>query len=127
MDAFGRLRTSQAYTMFDYYPNSSTSATNNDIDIWVTTGSCIYNVDNYLALTCAAGSGSVTRQTKQKMFYQAGKSRLLYFSAVMNDSGYSTGNVTTNVGILMVQLTKGYSLGMKMVYCKCYCTNFMEC
>lgn len=103
MDAFGRLRTSQAYTMFDYYPNASTGATNNDEDIWVTTstgtGSCTYNTDNYLALSCTAGTGSVTRQTKQKMFYQAGKSRLMYLSTVMNDTTRTTGNVTTNVGI----------------------------
>jgi len=104
MDAFGRLRTSQPYTMFDYYPSASTGYARMDIDIWKnsTTGSATCSYDsstNALILQCTDGTSSVTRETKQKMFYQAGKSRLMYFSAVMNNVPYVDGNITSNVGI----------------------------
>lgn len=104
MDAFGRLRTSDLFSTFEYYPSLKTPDNGLDEDTWVTTttgtGNCSYNSSNYLALACTSGAGTITRQTKQKMFYQPGKSRLFYFSGVMNDTAYnSTGNVTTNLGI----------------------------
>ena len=86
-DAFGRLRISDTYTLFEYYPSAATSQTNNDVDIWVNdvnaTATTTYNSSsNVVQLTSNASGGISTRTSKLPMRYQPGKSRLFYFSAV---------------------------------------------
>ena len=52
MDAFGRLRVSNCFTTFDYYPSLITENSSLDIDNWVNiTGgdaSSSYNSNNYI-------------------------------------------------------------------------------
>ena len=50
-DAFGRLRTSENFTTFNYYPSLISDNTSLDIDIWVTAGdggSQTYVSSNYI-------------------------------------------------------------------------------
>ena len=86
-DAFGRLRISDVYTLFEYYPSANTSNTNNDIDIWVNdesnSASIGYNSGtNIVELQGNANGDIATRSTKLPMKYQPGKSRLLYMTCV---------------------------------------------
>jgi len=52
LDAFGRLRVSNCFTTFDYYPSLITENSSLDIDNWVNiTGgdaSSSYNSNNYI-------------------------------------------------------------------------------
>ena len=82
-DAFGRLRISDPYTIFEYYPNTGTSNNDFDADMWVSngenTGAITYSSsENTLSLTTSASGDKYTRETKMPMDYQPGKSRLIY-------------------------------------------------
>jgi len=51
LDEFGRLRTSNCFTTFNYYPSAMSSNTTLDIDVWVsgqTGGAQSYNSQNYI-------------------------------------------------------------------------------
>jgi hypothetical protein len=100
-DAFGRLRVSQPYTLFDSQNryaadnqfNSSTSGT----------GSATYvsNQSSVAMAVTAGGVGSVVRQTYRNMLYQPGKGLLVLATFVM-DSSDSTG-LTQRVGYFNTQ------------------------
>ena len=65
LDAFGRLRTSDCFTTFNYYPSAMTSNTTLDIDVWVpgeTGGAQSYNSQNYINMPIS-GSGVTIRFT----------------------------------------------------------------
>ena len=82
LDAFGRLRVSNCFTTFSYYPSPITPNSNLDIDSWVdiTNGNGVstYNTDNYINMSILNTGDYVLRITKQPMEYQPGKSRLLF-------------------------------------------------
>lgn len=87
LDAFGRLRISDCFTTFNYYPSAMTSNTNLDVDVWVsgaTGGAQSYNTQNYINMPIS-GSGVTYsyRTTKQPMIYQPGKSRLIFMTGVL--------------------------------------------
>lgn len=124
LDSFGRLRTSQPFTLFDYHPTSLT-ATNyvdreyfyTDIDaggttvydtaavdrITVTGGSAskvVYNSTNTVDLTISASSKSVFRMTKTPMPYQPAKSRLILMTGVPVSRTPAGGeNITVRMGL----------------------------
>lgn len=81
-DAFGRLRVSDAYTLFDtrtrYYDHQQFSSTS-------TGGAVSYNAnDSTFTLTVNGSSGSeVIRETKRVFPYQPGKSLLIYNTFAM--------------------------------------------
>lgn len=120
MDAFGCLRISEKFTTFE----SSTYGLSgsNDADLWVTE---LYNggtatrdsTNNFLPLTVTSTSGNyVLRQTKHRMIYQPGKSRLSMYTCVPLVSS-STTLVTSYVGIFstttssnVVTITNGHYL-----------------
>ena len=89
-DAFGRLRTSEPFTTFNYYPSPSYIDTS-DNDVWVRDasngGSISYDASsNFIKLDISGGSGTnkyAIRTTKVPMDYQPGKSRLIMMSGVM--------------------------------------------
>jgi hypothetical protein len=87
-DAFGRLRVSQPYTLFD---SQNRYAADNQFDTSTSgTGSSTYNANQAsmsLAVT-SGGVGSVVRQTYRVFPYQPGKGLLLLATFVM-DSGTS--------------------------------------
>ena len=81
VDAFGRLRVSQPFTLFD---SSLRYADNGKFDTAVTgTGTSLYNSDNTMSLS-VAGTGSVVRETKRVFPYQPGKSLLILTTFSMN-------------------------------------------
>ncbi len=84
LDAFGRLRTSSPFTLFD------SSHRFDDNDLWstatVTGGAAVYNFPQGLVdlnVTAASGS-SVTRETIKVFSYQPGKSLLVLNTFVMS-------------------------------------------
>lgn len=84
-DAFGRLRTSSVYSLFEYHPSPATSLHSLDEDVWVNTesgtGTLAYDsATNVIDLTVDADTATATRCTKLPMPYQPGKLRLFYFS-----------------------------------------------
>lgn len=103
-DAFGRLRTSDVFNLFEYHP-SAASANDDDQDTWVqdVSGGTIAHdsAANVFDLTVDSGSEHAIRTTKAPMAYQPGKSRLMMFSCVPIERA-STGNddVTVRFGIL---------------------------
>jgi hypothetical protein len=79
LDAFGRLRTSECFTTFNYYPSPVSNNTSLDVDVWVsrqTGGTQTYNSQNYINMPISGvGTTYSLRTTKQPMIYQPGKSR----------------------------------------------------
>lgn len=108
IDAFGRLRVSEIFTTFNYYPSpiSSVTASNLDQDIWITcsgttsTVTCSYDNFNYISMDIPStvGKSYVLRYTKFPMIYQPGKSRLLYLSGVPLITT-DTNNYESRIGI----------------------------
>jgi hypothetical protein len=83
-DAFGRLRVSQPYTLFD---SSNRYAADNQFDTSTVTGGSITFLPNEAAVrmdvTTASGA-EVVRQSYRSMLYQPGKGLLVLATFVMN-------------------------------------------
>ena len=102
-DAFGRLRTSQPFTLFDsrarYYDHNEFSNVN------ATGGTVVYdaNSSTYQLNVTAANGSSVIRETKRVFPYQPGKSLLVLTTFCMNTPKTNlrqrVGYFTTNNGI----------------------------
>lgn len=95
-DAFGRLRVSQPYTLFD---SQNRYAADNQFDVATTgtgTSSFLSNEAAVKMEVTAGGVGSVTRQTYRSFPYQPGKGLLVLATFVM-DSSQSL-NLTQRVG-----------------------------
>jgi hypothetical protein len=96
VDAFGRLRVSQPYTLFD---SQNRYAADNQFDVLTTgTGTTTF-LPNEAAIkmeVTGAGVGSVTRQSYRSFPYQPGKGLLVLATFVM-DSSQSL-NLTQRVG-----------------------------
>jgi hypothetical protein len=84
LDAFGRLRISQPYTIFD---SSNRYAVDNQFDTSTVTGGSITFLPNEAAVrmdvTTASGA-EVVRQSYRSMLYQPGKGLLVLATFVMN-------------------------------------------
>ena len=93
-DAFGRLRVSNPYTLFDgglrYFDNTYKW---DQVDTGAVTSSFLPNESSILMN--ATGAGSAIRQTKQVFSYQPGKSLLVLLTFVMNAP---TAGVTQRAG-----------------------------
>jgi hypothetical protein len=93
-DAFGRLRVSNPYTLFDgglrYFDNTYKW---DQVDTGSVTSSFLPNESSILMN--ATGAGSAIRQTKQVFSYQPGKSLLVLLTFVMNTP---TAGVTQRAG-----------------------------
>jgi len=100
-DAFGRLRVSEPYTLFD---SQNRYASDNQFDTSTSgTGSLTFNTNqasNTLAVT-AGGVGSVVRQTFRSFPYQPGKG-LLVLATFLMDNGTSA-NLNQKVGYFNTQ------------------------
>jgi len=95
-DAFGRLRVSQPYTLFD---SQSRYAADNQFDTATTgTGSSTFNTNqSSVSLSVTAGGvGSVVRQTYRSFPYQPGKGLLVLATFQMDAS--SSANLSQKVG-----------------------------
>jgi hypothetical protein len=98
-DAFGRLRVSNPYTLFDgglrYFDNTYKW---DQVDTGSVTSSFLPNESSILM--SATGAGSAIRQTKQVFSYQPGKSLLVLLTFVMNAP---TAGVTQRAGYFGAQ------------------------
>jgi hypothetical protein len=96
VDAFGRLRVSQPYTLFD---SQNRYAADNQFDVSTTgTGTTTF-LPNEAALkmeVTGVGVGSVTRQSYRVFPYQPGKGLLVLATFVMDSS--TSANLTQEVG-----------------------------
>jgi hypothetical protein len=96
LDAFGRLRVSEPYTLFD---SQNRYAADNQFDVSTTgTGTTTF-LSNEAAIkmeVTGAGVGSVTRQTYRSFPYQPGKGLLVLATFVMDSS--TSANLTQSVG-----------------------------
>jgi len=100
-DAFGRLRISQPYTLFD---SQQRYATDTQFDTSTTgTGTTTYNTNtSSLSMTVTgAGVGSVVRQTYRSFPYQPGKGLLVLATFVMDSS--TSANLTQRIGYFNTQ------------------------
>ena len=87
LDAFGRLRVSENFTTFNYYPSPLSNNTTLDIDVFVSRqngGTQTYDAQNFITMPISGfGDTYSLRPTKQPMIYQPGKSRLIYMTGVL--------------------------------------------
>lgn len=96
VDAFGRIRASEPYTIFD---SQNRYAADNQFNVATTgTGSTTYlpNESTVQMSVTAGGVGSVTRQSYRVMPYQPGKSLLVLATFAMDSS--TSANLTQRVG-----------------------------
>jgi hypothetical protein len=94
-DAFGRLRVSNPYTLFEF--NSITGKNTALFDEAVTSGTVTHNAQAYTELAVTAASGSVVRQTYEYIPYQPGKSKLIFLTGVLNPDNIAAG-FTSRIG-----------------------------
>lgn len=100
-DAFGRLRVSQPYTLFD---SQNRYAADNQFSTSTSgTGSTTFNANQAsVSMTVTGGGvGSVVRQTYRNMLYQPGKGLLVLATFVMDSS--NSANLTQKVGYFNTQ------------------------
>ena len=100
-DAFGRLRVSTPYSLFD---SQNRYATDNQFSTATTgTGSATFvtNQSSVAMAVTAGGVGSVVRQTYRNMLYQPGKGLLVLATFVMDSS--NSANLTQRVGYFNTQ------------------------
>jgi len=105
LDAFGRLRTSENFTTFNYYPSLLSNNTTLDIDVFVSRqngGAQTYDAQNFINMPIS-GSGDTysLRTTKQPMIYQPGKSRLIFMTGVLMAT-INPNTTTSRMGIFSV-------------------------
>ena len=101
VDAFGRVRVSNPYTIFD---SQNRYAPDNQFDVATTgTGSTTYlpNESSVQMSVSGAGVGSVVRQSYRSMPYQPGKGLLVLATFVMDSS--QNVNLTQRVGYFNTQ------------------------
>ena len=97
-DAFGRLRVSNPYTLFEF-----TSILGNQPDIideetYGSGATTAISGSSYIAMT-VNGAGYAIRQNHEYIIYQPGKSKLVYMSGVLQDpNGANPAGVTTRIG-----------------------------
>ena len=107
-DAFGRLRTSEPFTTFNYHPSPAFYDTS-DNDVWVrdvsNNGDIQYDGSNNLIklITGTSNNSYAIRTTKVPMDYQPGKSRLIMMSGCMIDPVPAAGTkVFSRMGLMNV-------------------------
>lgn len=101
LDAFGRLRVSEPYTLFD---SQNRYAADNQFDVSTTGTGTTSFLSNEAAVkmeVTAGGVGSVLRQSYRSFPYQPGKSLLVLATFVMDSS--TSSNLTQRVGYFNTQ------------------------
>lgn len=103
VDAFGRLRVSEPFTLFD---SAFRYDDNDKFDTSLSgSGSKTYNSSDNTVSLAVAGNGSVIRETKRVFPYQPGKSLLILSTFTMNTPAANlkqrVGYFSTNNGIFL--------------------------
>lgn len=101
-DAFGRLRVSNPYTLFEF----NGILGKNDYMIQEATtggGTSTHSAGNsYVDMSVATTGDSVIRQSREYIMYQPGKSKLVYMTGVLystDDPTFSTTALTARIGV----------------------------
>lgn len=95
-DAFGRLRTSEPFTLFEF--NSILGENLYNIQQATTgTGTVTANTNESYVQMGVTGTGSVIRQSREYIMYQPGKSKLAYLTGVLYGTT-NTAGITTRIG-----------------------------
>jgi hypothetical protein len=108
LDAYGRLRASNPFSLFNYYPTPLTSSSNLDEDVWIQTlsvsnSSMSYNTANFISLTLTGNSSYALMQSKQPMDYLSGKGRLYMMTGVLLSRAIAGGeSFTSRIGAFNV-------------------------
>lgn len=118
-DAFGRLRISDIFTTFQYYPTANVTSANpatqdysaDTFNLTVSGTTTVgFNNQGYYQLN-VAGAGRVIRLSKNPMEYQPGKSRLIYASVIMNSTSNTSG-FNSYVGLMNIDATPSITNGI---------------
>lgn len=98
MDAFGRLRVSNPYTLFEF--NSILGKTTYSITEEKSVGATsIADTNNSFVEMSVDQTGEyVIRQSREYIMYQPGKSKLVYLTGVLYTNPNTLNNVTTKIG-----------------------------
>ncbi len=97
-DAFGRLRVSMPYTLYEFTSILGKQPDIIDEDISGSATSTEMPGLSYIAMA-VDGSGSVIRQTHEYIIYQPGKSKLVYMTGVLQDPNDAPmAGVTSRIG-----------------------------
>ena len=95
-DAFGRLRVSEPYTLFDFTSVFGKNPLDFDEEISGSATS-VHNEGSYILMDVNASDGArVVRQTREYIPYQPGKSKLTYLTGVLTNN--ITANFTSRIG-----------------------------
>jgi hypothetical protein len=111
IDIYGRLRISDAFTIFDYYPTALTANSNLDEDKWISStvgGTQTYNAQNFINMSISGSNKYIIRYSKFPLLYQTGKSRLVYMSGVLMASPGT--NNEARIGIFNIIMDQNLGL-----------------
>jgi hypothetical protein len=96
-DAFGRLRVSEPYSLFDFTSIFGKDPLNFDEEISGDEASSTHNEGSYIEMSVNSSNGaSVIRQSRECVPYQPGKSKLHYLTGVLTDN--LSANITSRIG-----------------------------
>lgn len=104
-DVYGRLRISDTFTIFNYYPTPLTANSNLDENKWISStsgGTQTYNSQNFINMSITGSNKYIIRYSKFPLIYQSGKSRLVYISGVLMAS--SGTNNEARIGLYNVNM-----------------------
>lgn len=112
VDAFGRLRVSNPYTLFEF--NQINGLNPLLIDSQTTgSGTQTHSLDSYVQMSVFTQGDSVIRQSHEYIPYQPGKSRLVQMTGVLYTNSAATSQLTSRIGTfdasmgLFVQMQNG--------------------
>lgn len=114
VDAFGRLRVSNPYTLFEFNQINGLNPLLIDVSL-NGTGTQTHSLDSYVQMNVSGQGDSVIRQSHEYIPYQPGKSRLVQMTGVLytNSSTEATSALTSRIGTfdasmgLFVQMQNG--------------------
>jgi len=112
-DAFGRLRVSEPYTLFNSKMTTGKNPEYWDEIVNATSTSTHASADAQVTMTVAASGDYAIRQTKQRFIYQAGKSQ---YSLLTFVSGQIETNVRKKVGLFYSSYTAPYDTTVDGIY-----------
>lgn len=95
-DAFGRLRTSNPYTLFDFTSIYGKEPLLFD-ELITGSGTATHSAESYISMAVTGNGDSVIRQTREYIPYQPGKSRLVYLTGQLINS-LSTADIVSRMG-----------------------------
>jgi hypothetical protein len=113
VDAFGRLRVSNPYTLFEFNQINGLNPLLIDVSLNGVGASQSHSLDSYVQMTVSGQGDSVIRQSHEYIPYQPGKSRLVQMTGVLYTDPGATSALTSRIGTfdasmgLFVQMQNG--------------------